>query len=150
MPRFVFRFEALLRYRRHRRDLCRTLLGRLLGEDRRLEDERSNLEAARRGQLTELRDLIAENSVDVDRASSRRYYAGQLGIDTELLRRQREELGERIELCRRTLIEADRDVKVLEKLEEKQRSEFDAEQQRRNQRATEDVWFSTHSMEYTP
>lgn len=149
MARFVFRFETVLRYRRHRRDLCRTLLARLFEDDRKLEQQGTQIDTDRRSQLNEIRELAGESAVDIDRAAARRYYAGQLGIDTLILQQQRQELGERIELCRKTLVEADRDVRILEKLEEKHRGEYDAEQLRRSQRESEDVWFSTHAMEYS-
>lgn len=149
MAKFVFRLQAVLGFRQHRRDLCRTVLARFLDEDRRLVERIEQFEATRIDLLSEIRDLTVVASVDVDRAAARRFYASQLVIEVRQVNVQRQVSAERIELCRRALCEADREVKVIEKLKDKQREEFDAAQLRRAASELEDTWFSAHAMEFT-
>lgn len=137
---FVFKFAALLRIRRHRRDQCRQLLAEVLSDIRALEVQRAELEQRRTGQLDELRSLGRPGPVDVDRAAARRYFAGQLVGELAGLARRQELVEQQLELCRQTLVKADQDVKVLEKLEEKQRAAFQFESERRGARELEEAW----------
>lgn len=140
MPRFAFRFEALLNYRRNRRDLCRNLLAQLIADDRRLRDLRHSIEADRGGQFDEMRRLGTVGPVDVDGSVSRRYYAGQLLAEIAKVEQDRQLVERQVAMCRHALVEADRQVKVLEKLAEKQRAEFVYEENRKSARELEDVW----------
>ena len=125
------------------------LLAGLFADDRALGEQRTELEDEHREQLSEIRALANVDTVDIDRAASRRYYAGRLVAEMGLLEQRSQTLQEQIALCRRVLSEADRDVKTLEKLEEKQQAEFEYEQNRRAARELDDCWLSAHAMEYS-
>jgi flagellar export protein FliJ len=148
MSRFVFRFETLLKYRQHRYDLVVTLLGQLMSDDRRLVEQRVELEATRLGQLDEIRELANHATFNIDQAAARRYYAGQISGEIQQVLRQRHVLGEQITQCRQALVKTNQDVKVLEKLEEQQQQEFHTEELRKSGRELEETWFATHAMEY--
>ena len=148
MKNFRFKFAALRKFRENRRDLCRQLLAQLFADDTRLIDEKSKLEQTRLSQLEELRQLAFQGPVDVDRVSARRYHAGQLVGEMRVADHQRSLLAKQIELCRTALAKADQDVRILEKLEERQRAEFRNEQERREQLELHDVWLAAHCGEF--
>ncbi len=148
MPNFTFRFQALLGYRKNRRDLCRQLLAELLADDTKLDRDRQKLEQNRAEQLQQLRELGERGSVDVDRLAARRYYAGQLVRDIHSIDHNRTLLSQQLDLCRQALTKADQDVKVLEKIAEKQLAEFQYEQQRKSERELNETWLAARVGEY--
>lgn len=143
MRTFVFRFAALLRYRRNRRDLTRQLLAQTLAAQRELVGRRAELEAVQHELQDELRAGGQQGPLDIDRLAARRYYAGRLAGELLGLERNEELVTHQLSLCRQALLEADRDVKVLEKLEERQQADFRYEQERREGRELEEAWQST-------
>ena len=147
MPRFEFQFAALLNYRRNRRDLCRQLLSQALADERELLGRRRLLEDSRGGQLDEIRNLVAAGQIDIDRAATRRYFAGRLLGEIGMVERNRSLLAQQLELCRTTLLQADREVKSLEKLEEKQRAEFIYQHERRMSHELHDNWQAARTSE---
>ena len=146
---FQFKFQALLNYREYRRNLCRFYLAEVLANDRELVSQRRSLERNRSNQLDELRDLSRGGDVDIDRSASRRYFAGQLTGEMQLVDRNRSLIAQQLDLCRQALSKADQDVKVLEKLEEKQREEFQYNEERREAHELEEIWISGHIREFT-
>lgn len=140
MSSFRFRFEALLRVRRHRRDLVREILARVLSDERRLRDERVRLEESRENQLAEMRALTASGRVAPDAVAARRWHAGRLAHEIALAEQRREAAERNVEHVRRQLVEADQDVVLLEKLEERHRAEHVAAAERAAQIEREDVW----------
>ena len=149
MKQFQFKFQALLNYREYRRNLCRLYLAEVLANDRDLVSQRRSLERNRNDQISELRDLSREGDVNIDRSASRRYFAGQLSGEMQLVDKNRSLIAQQLVLCRQALSKADQDVKVLEKLEEKQREEFYYDEERREAHELEEVWISGHLREYT-
>ncbi len=63
--------------------------------------------------------------------------------------RNRSLIAQQLVLCRQALSKADQDVKILEKLEEKQREEFQYYEERREEHELEEAWLSGHLKEYT-
>ncbi len=149
MKDFQFKFQALLNYRKYRRNLCRLYLAEVLANERELISQRHSLERDRSNQLDELRDLSREGDINIDRSASRRFFAGQLIGEMQLVDTNRSLIAQQLVLCRQTLSKADQDVKVLEKLEEKQREEFRYYEERREAHELEEVWMSGHLKEYT-
>ena len=144
MRKFVFRFQALLRLRINRRDRCRQLLAGLLSDDCVLATRQSAVEKQRLLQLEELRALAATGTVDVDRTISRRYYAARLTSEIQTLQRTRGLVARQLEQCRQALSFADREVKILEKLKEKQQTEFVYEENRREIRELDETWVAAN------
>lgn len=144
MKKFTFPLDSLLRYRRHRRDLCCQLLAQVLAEQQRLEQHRRGLELQRAAQLGELRTLGEAGEVDIDRSASRRFHASQLLNEIHLTERNRRAVAEQAALCRQAVTQADQDVEVLERLREKQRQEHQYEEARRESRALDDAWMAVH------
>jgi flagellar export protein FliJ len=141
---FAFRYHALLKLRESRRDRCRQLLAGLLSDDRTLATRQTSVEKQRQLQLDELRDLAATGTVDVDRTIARRYYAARLTGEIQTLTRARALVARQLEQCRQALSKSDREVKVLEKLKEKQHAEFAYEENRREIRELGETWVAAH------
>lgn len=144
MKSFVFKLESLLRYRSHRRDLCRQLLAGIFADHRQLQERRTALEQQRAGQLGEIRAFQEAGRIDIDRTAARRYYAGHVQTDILLNDRNQEIAGEQLNRCQQALLQADREVKVLEKLRDKQRSTFIYEQNRHEARELDESWMAAH------
>ncbi len=142
MSRFVFPFRAVLDYRKNRRDLCRQLLAQVLADEAQLIRDRKTALAAREGQLEEIRRLQRQPRFAVDAAAMRRYYAVQLAAHVRGLDERQRVVQQQVQLCREALTRADADVKVLERLEEKQRAAHIERVERRAQHEREDLWLS--------
>jgi flagellar export protein FliJ len=140
MSGFVFTLQPLLNYRQGRRDLCRQLLAQIADDDRALAAKRDALADDRRRQLDQLRDLSQTGRVSIDGAAARRYYSGQLLAAMQGLDRQRALVAQQMELCRKALVQADVECKVLQRLEEKQRAAWRYAAERRAQHEREDLW----------
>ncbi|MBW3543460.1 MAG: flagellar export protein FliJ [Planctomycetes bacterium] len=140
MRPFTFRLQSLLKYRRHRRDLRRQLLAQVQADLRRLRDDARRLEQAREKQLNELRELSAPGAVDIDRAAARRYHAGRLQGEIFMRERQQLAVAAQVEMCRQALVQADREVRVLERLEDRQREDYRVEAERRATRELDELW----------
>jgi flagellar protein FliJ len=147
MARYVFRFAALLSYRKSRRDLCRSLLGQLLADQEKLSGKRQQIEQQREDQMTEIRELGDGGTVNIDRLATRRYYIGKLLGDLAQVDREQALLTQQLGLCRQALVEADRQVKVLEKLHEKQRAEFLYHENRKTENELQDAWQAVQLVE---
>ncbi len=147
MSTFRFRLQSLLRYRKHRLNQCLQLLAQILAEDRSLNDQRARLERNKVGQLDELRILGQLTSLDVDAATARRYFIGQLNGQIANVDHQREIVAGQLEMCRQATNRAENEVKVLEKLREKQETAFNYEQERRTSREVDDLWLAAHFKE---
>ncbi|HEY2251788.1 MAG TPA: hypothetical protein VGH74_12035 [Planctomycetaceae bacterium] len=141
MKKFAFKLDPLLKLRTSQRDQCRQLLADVLRRDDELVHSRSETEKDRRIQIDELRELgSAGAGVNVDASVSRRSYAGRLTGHIGTIEAERLALSRQIDLCRQALIRADQAVKSLEKLAERQRSDFVFTQQSVEARELEQTW----------
>lgn len=148
MKTFQFKLLPVLKLRRYRRDLCRQLLAQILADDAALVAERQRHENHRAAQIQEMSRLSTGGSIDVDRASSRRYFCGQLTLAMRIVDQRREVVAQQLAMCRAALVRADQEVKALEKLEEAQRTAFDYERERASGREMEDAWMAAHALEF--
>ena len=139
---FVFALRSLLEFRRHRRDLCRQILAQVLADEAALVTEKQNALASRERQFAEIRELSRRGRVSVEGAISRRYHSGQLLGHVRMIEDRRRLVGQQLQLCREALVKADTEVKVLERLEERQRAEFEYHAERRSQFEREDAWMA--------
>lgn len=108
---------------------------------------KTQLEQTRRGQLDQLRAILSNGPADIDSAAARRFYAGQLTAQIAAVERNQDLVAEQQTICRQALSRTDRDVKILEKLEEKHRAAFVYEEERQTQRELEDAWMSDRQAE---
>lgn len=124
------------------------LFAQILRDRERLLSERQARRAQHLQQFEEIRGYTKAGNVDVDAAAARRYHAGQITLDVFQLERQIELVEQQFESCRSALVDAEKNVDVLKRLEEKQRRRFEFEQARREQNAMEDAWLAARFAEY--
>lgn len=139
MTKFKFRLATLLRLREAARDERR----RELAEAYRVDDLlRQRLDGVS-GQLGRLQDhcrkLTGPGAVDVDRLVEAQRYELALKAQRSQLGQQREAVAAEIERRRGALVEANRDVRVLEKLRENQVRQHGREENRREIKQLDEV-----------
>ena len=143
MKKFQFQFESVLKMRRHKRSMCRQLLGEMLQTDQRLIDQAEQLKQHRSEQFQEIRVRQSEGRVDIDGTTSLRYYAGQLQTQIKSVNTNRELMGKQIVLCRQALAKAEQEVKAMEKLSDKHREIFLYAQNQKEMVELEETWSAT-------
>jgi flagellar biosynthesis chaperone FliJ len=144
---FVFSLSALLKFRKNRRDHCQRLLAQVLADEAGLIAQRETLIAARERQFEEIRQLSRRGHVTVDGTAMRRFHSLQLLAGVHGVDEKRQLVAQQLHLCRQALSKADAEVKVLERLEEKQRAAFLYDAERRAQLEREDAWTSRWLLE---
>ncbi len=140
---FSFRLEALLRYRAHRKERAETALGRA----------RKQLLQATEA-LESLQARLREASEDIQGSLKGRTSAEALknhvdfvsGLEGRIRTQEREVLGRREEVQSRTrdLLECTREVRVVEKLEERDYQAWLLEEQRREQKVLDETAVIRH------
>jgi flagellar FliJ protein len=121
MAPFRFRLQTLRRLREIHRDEQRGRLATAFEAERILEEQRGKL-AAESAELAVLqRQMMLGGAVDVNQLLTGQRY--QLGLEAQsrTLSEQAAKLAEEVERRRQAVVEADREVRVLDKLEERQR-----------------------------
>ncbi len=128
MARFIFRLAALLRLRESRRDECRAALAEAYRVDEVLAKQLDGLDR----ELDALREFcrlkVSSRTIDVDRLVEAQRYELVARAQQRHVAQQRQTVAAEIEVRRQALVEADREVRVLEKLRQRQ-----AEQHRREE-----------------
>jgi flagellar FliJ protein len=139
MNRFIFRLEPLLKLREARRDECRAALAEGYRVDEVLRKQFSNLEL----ELAALREFcrrkVSPGGVDIDRLVEAQRYELVTRAHQQNIAQQRENVAVEIERRRQALVEADREVRVLEKLREKQAEQHRREEEVREARRLDEV-----------
>ena len=130
MPDFHFRLDAVMKLREQVRDERLEELGNAFEAERVLLDKISNITK----ELKDLRGVLPGSStrgkIDMDKLLSVRRYEFQLMSQKRELEKHIQEIETEIERRRTAVVMADREVRVLEKISEKRQAEFDANQQR--------------------
>ena len=120
MRAFQFRLQTLQRIREQLRDAAQ----RQLAEAEQRRTELQQCEQDVRGELqgleTHMRKAISKPAVDVDRVMDGHRHQISLQARLAELDQAIAKANEEVAQCRHKLVEADRDVKVLEKLHERQ------------------------------
>jgi flagellar protein FliJ len=138
MPRFRFRLQTLQRLRETTRDDLRARLAEAYQAERILAEQRAAV-AAETAALTEAqRRLMIDGALDVTRLLESQRYQRLLEAQGRTLAEQTAKLADEIESRRQAVVEADRQVRVLNKLHERRRREHqDAEQAAESRRLDE-------------
>jgi flagellar protein FliJ len=139
MSHFEFRLSTLLKLRERARDERRTALAEAFKVDDVLRVRLGGVEE----ELERMRNLCRTSAgpgrINVDRLVEAQRYELTLRSQQMQLRRQRETVAAEIERRRQALIEADREVRVLEKLRDRQAEEHRQEEQRRDVKRLDEV-----------
>ncbi len=123
MARFRFRLQTLRRLREIHRDELRVRLAEGYQAERILADERAALAEERTGLAALQRRLVEHGTLDVNRLLATQRYQLLLEAQDRTLAEQAARLAEEIERRRQAVVEADREVRSLDKLRERQQRE---------------------------
>lgn len=143
MKKFRFQFESVLKMRRHKRSLCRQLLGEILQADQRLVEESRRLDGLRQEQIQEIRKRQEPGRLDIDAGANLRSYVGQLQAQLRTVQANRRLLEKQLTACRQALAKAEQEVKAMEKLSDKHREAFQFTQIRKESLELEETWAAT-------
>lgn len=120
MPRFRFRLETVLKLRRAERDERRQRLAEAFEAQRVLRNHQQELSEEIEQVHARLREGAQPGQVNVDDLLGVHRYELLLRARRTQLQQQQARVEAEVERRRQTLVEADREVRTLEKLEEKQ------------------------------
>jgi flagellar protein FliJ len=128
--RNVFRLATLLRLRELARDECRESLAEALRSDAELARQLAQLDAEQQSVRNQCRQAAAPGEVRIIRlVEACRYLAG-LQAQEDQLQAERDALAGEIDRRRQSLLKADQDVRVLEKLQDRRRESRRQEEER--------------------
>lgn len=139
MARFEFRLRALLGIREAQRDAQRSQLAELLAAEERLRDQKAGVAAELRNELSARRDATAQGRLDVDRLRAANLFEHALRGELQVLGQRQQALESLVAEQQAALVEAQRQVRVLEKLRERQQQQHDAAQQAAESRMLDEV-----------
>lgn len=123
MARFKFRLQTLRRIREIHRDEQRGRLATAFEAERILQRQRDELSAEAAEHLESQRRGMREGALDVNWMLTTQRYQLALEAQAKVLAEQAAKLAEEVERRRVAVVEADREVRVLDKLEERQRKQ---------------------------
>ena len=139
MSKFKFRLATLLRLREATRDERRAALAEAYRVDDVLRERIGGMQAELDRLKNQCRRIAGPGDVDIDQLVEAQRYEVGLRAQQNQLTRQRKAVAEEIERRRQALLEADREVRVLEKLRDKQAALHLHEQQRRDVKRLDEV-----------
>jgi flagellar protein FliJ len=143
MTKFHFRLATLLRLRQTARDERRLQLGAAQQAEAELQHQRRRLRQQQQRLDDQRRQVAQPGVVDVARLVEAEQYAASLRIQAAELDRRRRELADEIERRRLALVEADRDVRTLEKLRENQYQIHRQDENRQDAKRLDDAALQT-------
>jgi flagellar protein FliJ len=121
MARFRFRLQTLRRLREIHRDDQRARLATAYEAERILVEQQQMVTAERVALGEAQRRLMQQGALDVNQILASQRYQLTLEAQSRTFAEQATKLAEEVERRRQTLVEADREVRMLDKLEERQR-----------------------------
>ena len=139
MAKFKFRLATLLRLREAARDDRRSQLAEAYRVDDVLQARLGEVSQQLAGLRVHCRKVAGPGAVDVDRLVEAQRYELALRAHQSQLNQQREAVSAEIERRRQALVDANRDVRVLEKLREKQVRRHRQEENRREVKLLDEV-----------
>ena len=133
MGAFTFRLQSVLKVRREARDQARYELARALQAETILKTQQEEGQEEVRQLLSQLVKAQTTGEISVDWIMELRRYEVVLKTQHAQVLEQMEQVGGEVERRRDLLANADREVKVLERLEAKKKNEWLKREQRLEQ-----------------
>lgn len=139
MARFHFRLATLLRLREATRDERRSALAQACHAEELLRVKQEELGSELATLADFCRHTCAADEFDIDAMLAARRYEMVLRVQLSHLGRQREAIGEEIERRRQALVEATREVRVLEQLRQRQQERHREAEERQEIKQMDDL-----------
>ncbi len=139
MATFKFRLATLLRLRETARDDRRSELAEAFRVDDALSEQVDDIERKRVQVRRECQQAASPGTVDIDRLVEAQRFELSLKAQRGNLDQQRQAVAEEIQRRRDRLIEANREVRVLEKLRGKQETRHRRDENRREVKVLDEV-----------
>ena len=139
MSKFKFRLSTLLRLREAARDERRAELAEAYRVDDTLRQQLQRTDQELQSLRAQRRQGMQPGAVDVDRLVESQRYEMTLSAQRLQIVRQRETVQGEIERRRQVLVEANRDVRVLENLRDKQAGQHRQQEERREMKRIDEV-----------
>ncbi len=139
MAKFTFRLDVVLRLRETERQRRRQELAEALAADRLLEAELNRLTSETLTVKKLLAEASAPGALSIDKLLDLRRYELTLQAHQRIIEEKREKVAQEIVRRREALTQADRAVKILEKLKERRLREWQREETRRTFRAIDEL-----------
>ncbi|MGD9632092.1 MAG: flagellar export protein FliJ [Pirellulales bacterium] len=130
MSKYRFRLETLQKIRSAHRDQLRAALADAYRAEQILSDQRTAVRDEMASVRASQRAALSAAAMDVNQVVEFQRYETVLESQQRLLGEQANRLAIEVERRRLAVVEADRSVRVLEKLDERRRKEHWQEQQR--------------------
>jgi len=137
MSKFIFRLELTLKLRVTERDARRIELADALARANHVQRQIDTIDEELQAMMY-ARPLGA-GLVDIGRLLATERYCAALRENRVACERQRLQVTEEVARRREALMSADRDVRTLEKLRERQLASYQAQAQRREQRELDEI-----------
>ena len=128
MATFKFRMQTILRLRMNDRDQRRAELAEALEAERLLSERIGQLQREIEQVKQQMRKATEPGVLNVDQLLNSHRYELLLMAHLKTWEQQRSQLSAEVERRRMALVEADRQVKVVEKLRERRLTEFQQQQ----------------------
>ncbi|MHB8969007.1 MAG: flagellar export protein FliJ [Pirellulaceae bacterium] len=139
MTQFRFRLESLLKLRIAERDRRREDLANAYRADQVLQQHQETLEQEIVETQQHAKQRSAPGTIHVDVLLNTHRYELVLGAQLQQIHGRRKLIAAEIERRRQALIEADRELRILEKLREKHASDFEFTQQKAEVRLMDEI-----------
>jgi len=139
MPGFKFRLTSLLRLREAARDERRRHLAEALRAESVLNEHRGGIERELLVLQRQARAATEPGTIDVDQLIESQRYEASLRVQAAIMTQQAAQLEAEIESRRQALVAADREVRVLEKLRQRDHEQFRFEQARREGKQMDEI-----------
>jgi flagellar protein FliJ len=139
MARFKFRLATLLRLRDLARDERRAQLAEAYRAQDLLDEQKRQIEEHLADVRRRVRLGVSPGEIDVDRLMETRRFEMVLVTQRAQLDHQQRLLSEEIERRRQALVEANREVQILEHLRTRQQERYQAEEARREMKDLDEV-----------
>jgi flagellar export protein FliJ len=139
MAKFRFRLATLQKLRELHRDELRAKLAEAVRANQILEEQLASVAAEIESLQSMRRDAVQGTKINVDPLLEAQRYHGVLLAQQVTMHEQSRLLLAEIERRRQSVVEADRHVKVLEKLHDRKLSEFQRDEQRAEVKVLDEV-----------
>ena len=139
MAKYKFRLKTLQKVREARRDEHRASLAESFRAEQILAESRAEVAVETEAMRALQRAATAERYLDVNKLLEAQRYELLLKARSEELAKQAVLVAAESERRRQILVESDREVRVLEKLDERHREAFDELQQQKETKIIDEV-----------